>query len=35
MNKEDLYVELRKQIKGETKFKVTVKSKTFSECIFN
>ena len=32
---EDVYVELRKRIKGNIKVKVRVKKKTFSECIFN
>ena len=32
---EDVYVELRKRIKGNIKFKVRMKNKTFSESIFN
>ena len=32
---ENVYVELRKRIKGNIKVKVRVKNKTFSECIFN
>ena len=32
---EDVYVELRKRIKGNIKVKVRMKNKTFSECIFN
>ena len=32
---EDVYVELKKRIKGNIKEKVRVKYNTFSECIFN
>ena len=32
---EDVYAELRKQIKRNIKVKPRVKNKTFSECIFN